>query len=375
MQKGSSMRIPQTGPEVDAGTVHIQTEALVHHHPSQDLYVIGITGTSGKTTTAYLIGEVLKTAGYKPFVLGSLNSKKRSLSTPEGPDIANVMHAHLKQGGTHFILEVTSEGIDQERIEGIDFDIKLLTNISQDHLDHHKTYQNYENAKLNFMRTGCAHKIYPENYLSVPIHFVPKMLGDFNLLNIQAAASALRHIGIEDAHINKTLATCLPPPGRMESVEMGQPYLVLVDYAHTPDGLENLLSTAKNLAEARNGQLLVLFGCGGNQDREKRPQMGLIAGNIADILVITDDNPRQEHSRTIMNEIVKGVDMDADNCFQIQNRRSAIKHIINCAQTNDVVVLAGKGHETSQITGSETKHFDDREEATNAITVRMLAGL
>lgn len=369
------MRISQTNPQGDADTVHLQTQAHPHHHPSQDLYVIGITGTSGKTTTAYLIGEVLKKAGCKPFVLGTLNATNQGLTTPEAPDIANVMSTHLKQGGTHFILEVTAEGIDQERINGIDFDIKILTNISQDHLEHHKTYQNYENAKLKFMRTGCAHKIYPESFQKSPIQFIPKMLGDFNLLNIQAATSALRHMGIQETLINTTLEACQPPHGRMDSIEMGQPYLVLIDNAHTPVGLDNLLKTAKALAEARNGRLLALFGCSGNQDREKRPQMGLIAGNIADVLVITDDNPGPEHSRTILNEIIQGVDMDSTQCFQIQNRRSAIKHIIDSAETNDVVVLAGKGQETSQIVGSQSKHFDDREEATNAITVRMLAGL
>ena len=153
----------------------------------------------------------------------------------------------------------------------------------------------------------------------------------------------------------------------MENIVEGQPYLVLVDYAHTPDGLQNVLRTAKDIALSRNGRLLVLFGCGGNRDRGKRPLMGKIAGDIADVLVITDDNPRQEDSHTIMNEIVSGIDPGFSDFVLIQNRATAIEHIIHQSQANDVVILAGKGHETSQITNSGEIHFDDREEAANAI--------
>lgn len=364
------MGMPQMSAELAAGVRPLKAVSLLHPHPSQDLYVIGVTGTNGKTTTAYLIGEVLKAAGHKPFVLGTLNSGNRDLSTPEAPDIAQFMRAHLKNGGTHFVMEVTSEGIDQDRIDGIDFDVKILTNITQDHLDYHKTFEHYENTKLSFMRAGLAHKIYPKIFHDTPIHFVPKLLGDFNLLNIQAAACALRHMGIGETFIHETLSSCRAPQGRMECVEKGQSYLVLVDYAHTPDGLENVLRTAKELARTRNGRLLVLFGCGGDRDRGKRPQMGKIASKVADLLVITDDNPRGERSQTIMNEINAGVSMSGlGTCVLIQNRRTAIKHIINHAHPNDVVILAGKGHETSQVIGFKTTHFDDREEAANAITV------
>lgn len=366
------MGVPQMSVELAAGTPPIQAAALLQSHPSQDLYVIGVTGTNGKTTTAYLVGEVLKAAGHKPFVLGTLNSGNRDLSTPQAPDIANFMRAHLKQGGTHFIMEVTSEGIDQGRIEGIDFDIKILTNITQDHLDYHKTFQNYKNTKLSFMSAGVVHKIFPDDFHATPIDFIPRLLGDFNFLNIQAAACALRHMGVGETFIHETLSSCLPPQGRMECVEKGQSYLVLVDYAHTPDGLENVLRTAKDLARTRHGRLLVLFGCGGDRDRGKRPKMGKIASTVADLLVITDDNPRGERSQTIMDEVNSGVDMvGLGTCVLIQNRRTAIEYIINDAQLNDVVVLAGKGHETSQIIGSEITHFDDREEAANAITVRL----
>ena len=365
------MGVPQSSAGLNVAEPPVQVAAPLRAHPSQDLFVIGITGTNGKTTVAYLIGEVLKAAGQKPFVLGTLNSGNRDLSTPEGPDITNFMRAHLKHGGTHFVMEVTSEGIDQNRIDGVEFNIKILTNITQDHLDYHKTFENYESTKLSFMKAGVAHKIYPKGFQDTPILFVPRLLGDFNLRNIQAAVVALRHMGISEKYIHQTLSSCLPPRGRMEGVEKGQSYLVLVDYAHTPDGLENVLRTAKDLALERNGRLLVLFGCGGNRDRGKRPIMGKIASEAADLVVITDDNPRAEASRTIMDEIFSGIDLDFDACMLIQNRRTAIKHIINEAQPNDVVILAGKGHETYQIVNSETIHFDDREEAANAIAVRL----
>jgi UDP-N-acetylmuramoyl-L-alanyl-D-glutamate--2,6-diaminopimelate ligase len=344
---------------------------LEHDHPSKHLYVIGITGTNGKTTVSHLIGEVLKSAGYSPFVLGTLNSGNKDLSTPESLDIEKFMSAHLARGGTHFVMEVTSEGIDQFRVLGIDFDIKILTNITQDHLDYHKTFKHYKSTKMGFMNEGSAHKIFPHEFKNVPIEFTTQLLGDFNHLNIQAATSALRHIGVPEETIHKTLASCLPPRGRMENVERGQPYMVLVDYAHTPDGLENVLRTAKDIALNRDGRLLVLFGCGGNRDRGKRPQMGKIASEIADLLVITDDNPRQENSQTILNEIVGGISPDFRDFVLIQNRTTAINYIINQSGMNDVVILAGKGHETSQITNSGTIHFDDREKAGNAILIRM----
>jgi len=281
------------------------------------------------------------------------------------------MRTHLDQGGTHFVMEVTSEGIDQARILGIDFNLKLLTNITQDHLDYHKTFEKYEKTKLGFMSEGSAHKVYPNDFEKEPIKFATLLLGHFNLLNIKAAASVLRYMGISEEYIRKTLSSCSAPRGRFENVENGQLFMVLIDYAHTPDGLENVLNTAKNIALDRKGRLLVLFGCGGNRDSGKRPKMGKIASDIADFLVITEDNPRLEDSQNIMAEILSGVDPDFHDYVLIQSRRSAIEFIINQSQSNDVVILAGKGHETYQILKSETIHFDDREEARNAISIRL----
>ncbi len=364
-----------TFPKIEPKTQsHVKKHSPLRH-PSLDLYVIGLTGTNGKTTTAYLIGEVLKAAGHDPFVLGTFNSGNKDLSTPEPQDILRFMEEHLDQGGTHFVMEVTSEGIDQDRLLGIDFDLKLLTNITEDHLDYHKTFQHYQKAKLGFMSEGHAHKIYPKHFKTEPINFTTQLLGDFNLLNIKAAATALRYMGISEYHIQKTLSLCPSPRGRLESVDEEQPYLVLIDYAHTADGLLNVLNTVKKVAVNRKGRLLVLFGCGGDRDPGKRPKMGKIASDIADFLVVTDDNPRSEDSQDIITEILEGTDSDFSQYVVIPNRKEAIKFIVNKAQKNDVVILAGKGHETYQVLKSETIHFDDCEEAESAILARQKTSL
>jgi UDP-N-acetylmuramoyl-L-alanyl-D-glutamate--2,6-diaminopimelate ligase len=342
-----------------------------NEHPSHQLYVIGVTGTNGKTTVAHLLGEVLKAAGYKPFVLGTLNSGNKDLSTPESVDILKFMTDHLGQGGTHFVMEVTSEGIDQERIKHIDFDVKILTNITRDHLDYHKTFQRYKAVKMSFMNEGGAHKIYPENFIDTAVDFTTQLVGDFNLLNVKTAVTTLRHIGISEEQISGTLSSCCPPRGRLESVLAGQKVMVLIDYAHTPDALQNALLTVKKIAKDRNGRLLLLFGCGGNRDSGKRPQMGRVAGDISDFLVITDDNPRLEESQNIMHEIVQGISPDFHEYVLIQDRKKAIEFIINKSQDNDVVILAGKGHETYQVLKNETVYFNDQEEVTKAIMCQL----
>ncbi len=340
-------------------------------YPSKELYIIGITGTNGKTTVAHLLGEVLKAAGHNPFVLGTLNSGNKDLSTPESLDILRLMRTHLDQGGTHFVMEVTSEGIDQSRILGIDFNIKILTNITPDHLDYHKTFENYKKIKLGFMNDGKNHKIYPKYFVKEPIYFSTLLLGYYNLLNIKAAVCALRYMGISETHIQKTLSSCSPPRGRLEKVEKGQLYMVLIDYAHTPDALDNVLNTVKKISSKRHGRLFVLFGCGGDRDTSKRSKMGRIASELADFIVITDDNPRSEKSQTIMDAIMKGFPVNFKEYKLVQNRKSAIKFIISKAENKDVIIIVGKGHETYQVLKSETIHFDDREEAEEAILIRL----
>ena len=341
--------------------------------PSDNLYVIGITGTNGKTTVAHLIGEVLRSAGYHPYVLGTLNSGNRDLSTPELKDTLRLMEQHLEDGGTHFVMEVTSEGIDQARVRGIHFDVKVLTNITQDHLDYHKTIERYRNAKLSFMMEGSGFKIFPDQFKQENIGFTTQLLGEFNHLNIQAAASVLRHVGISEHYIQASLSSCLPPKGRLENIELGQPFMVLVDYAHTTDGLENVLGTVKQIAEGRSGRLLVMFGCGGDRDCEKRPLMGKIASTLADVLVITDDNPRSESCSKITAEIIGGISRSCFKYSVIHDRKTAIEYIINYSRPRDVVILIGKGHEAYQILKDKVIHFDDVEVATSTIRSQICA--
>eukprot|EP01047_Picozoa_sp_COSAG01_P008080 COSAG01_NODE_313_length_19043_cov_3.917177_19_plen_195_part_00 len=188
---------------------------------------------------------------------------------------------------------------------------------------------------------------------------------------MKASACALRHMKVKERYIQDALSTCLPPRGRLENIEKGQLYLVLIDYAHTPDALENVLNTVKKISLKRKGSLYVLFGCGGDRDRGKRPKMGKIASQIADYMVITDDNPRSENSQDIITEIVEGVSSKSKNHIVIQDRKKAIGFIINKAKNKDVVILVGKGHETYQVLKTETLFFDDREEAREAILRRL----
>lgn len=325
------------------------------------MYVIGITGTNGKTTVSYLVNEVLKAANIKSFILGTLNSRNTDLSTPEAVDIKNCMQKHLQNGGTHFVLEVTSEGIAMSRIKDVNFNIKLLTNISRDHLDFHKSLDSYRETKFKFMRNGGGHKIYPIDFIKEEVIFPTKLLGFFNILNMKAAISILKHIGVSNLLLNKTLSTLPPPPGRLESVEVGQDFKVYIDYAHTPAAIEVVLEALKDLAIYQRGKLLVLFGCGGNRDTGKRKLMGKIASSISDFIIFTDDNPRYENSIKIIDDIKSGVKYGFINHITIQDRKEAIKYIVAKAQINDVVALLGKGHEKYQIIEDIKSNHDDKQ--------------
>lgn len=339
--------------------------------PSKELKVIGITGTNGKTTITYLIAQALVMAGYKPYVLGTINSE---LTTPESLDIQRIMAKHLATGGTHFVMEVSSHGIDQGRINEIEFDVKALTNITQDHLGYHKTFENYKNTKLSFMKESETVKIYPENYKKVELPFKHPLPGRFNYENLQTAYLALKGLNISEEIIKKALSKAQAPPGRFENIDEGQLFYAIVDYAHTPDGLENVLTEAKNIALDRQGKVLVVFGCGGDRDRKKRPKMGKVVNKYADYFVITQDNPRSEDWTQITDDILEGLDL-ASSFKVIHDRREAIMDIIKKAEEKDVVMIAGKGHEDYQILANGKIHFDDREEVRLAIRRKLDASI
>jgi UDP-N-acetylmuramoyl-L-alanyl-D-glutamate--2,6-diaminopimelate ligase len=334
----------------------------VYGRASEKMTVIGVTGTNGKTTTTHLIHQGLKTAGYQPYILGTLNA---GLTTPESLDINRAMAAHLDAGGTHFVMEVSSHAIVQHRVAEIDFDIKLLTNITQDHLDYHGTLEAYKRVKMAFMSSPCRHVVFPETFAKENLGFTHGLQGRFNLENMKAAVSVLRLCGVLDAVISEGMGRAIPPPGRFEVIDEGQPYMVIVDYAHTPDGLENILAEARYIADRHQARVLALFGCGGERDRDKRPKMGRVVSELSDESVVTTDNPRGESVAQIMTDILSG--MAGGNFSVIEDRKRAISHILSLAKENDVVVLAGKGHETEQVLASGPIQLDDRSEARRAI--------
>ncbi|RAP34362.1 hypothetical protein DID77_01360 [Candidatus Marinamargulisbacteria bacterium SCGC AG-439-L15] len=332
--------------------------------PSKKLCVIGITGTNGKTTVASLVAQLLEKVGYKPAVLGTLSS---ALTTPESLDTQEFMADHYLNGGTHVVMEVSSHGIDQNRVDEIDFDYKLLTNISQDHLDYHGTFENYRSVKMRFMSDFPGAPIYPEEYQATEIAFKSPLLGQFNYDNMKAAVTLLQKLGIDDDSINSGLSVAKAPPGRFELIDEGQDFLTIVDYAHTPDGVSNVLKTAREIANAQCGRVLTLFGCGGDRDRLKRPLMREAVVAYSDYYIITQDNPRTEDESQIVQDIIQGLDKDSEQYDIINDRREAISSLIEKARKGDVVMIVGKGHETYQILKSGTIDFDDRKEARSVL--------
>lgn len=324
--------------------------------PSRSLCVIGITGTNGKTTVAYWVSEVLKKLGQSPFFLGTINA---ALTTPESLDIQSLMKQHLDQGGTHFVMEVSSHGIAQHRIKCIDFNVKCLTNITQDHLDYHGSFDAYKKTKESFMKDAPGDSIFPEDFLQESLPSTCIFCEAFNQENLQATKAVIKALDYADDVIDSFLHTLVAPPGRFEKVSEDNHPLVIVDFAHTPDGFQRVLTEAKKQAKKRKGHVVCMFGCGGDRDKKKRPLMGKIASELCDRVIITQDNPRSEDPNDIVNDILQGIPHDAD--IHIENDRIlAIKKSIDIAQKRDVVMLLGKGHETTQIIKDTQLTIDDR---------------
>jgi UDP-N-acetylmuramoyl-L-alanyl-D-glutamate--2,6-diaminopimelate ligase len=335
-------------------------------HPSNSLCVIGVTGTNGKTTICHALGQALTLLGYKPFVLGTLNS---NLTTPESLDTHTMMAEHLEQGGTHFIMEVSSHGIHQDRLSGIQFAIKILSNITQDHLDYHDTFEEYKQTKLSFLKDYPGASIHPRDYQQIEVPSGHQFKGEFNVSNLQAVIAVLRELDISEDKVSNMISQLYPPPGRFESINEGQDFDVIVDYAHTPDGLENVLSTARDLLGDDTHKLICVFGCGGDRDRGKRPKMGAVAERLADFVVLTQDNPRSESTETIVNDILVGMDPSRDILIE-NDRFKAIAAAIGKASKGDIVLIAGKGHERIQILNSGVIEFSDRDEVRKILKGR-----
>jgi UDP-N-acetylmuramoyl-L-alanyl-D-glutamate--2,6-diaminopimelate ligase len=360
-------------------------------HPSDHLELAGVTGTNGKTTITYLLYSILAAAGRKPGLVGNVEirvgEEQRApvRTTPEAIDLQRIFREMLDAGNRSCALEATSHGSELHRLDRVRFDVLVFTNLSQDHLDFHGTMERYFEAKRRlFTRGGRAVVNIDDAYgrrlaseLENPTTFGfaeeadvrqdalagvdLKLRGRFNVLNALGALAAARALGIGDGAIADGIAAVQAVPGRMEEIDEGQPFVVLVDYAHTPDALENVLRSAREFADAR---VICVFGAGGDRDREKRPRMGEVASRLADVVIVTSDNPRSEEPDAIVGEIVAGA---SGEVMVLVDRRAAIEAAVGWARAGDVVVIAGKGHEQGQEARGAKTPFDDREVARQAL--------
>ena len=387
-----------------------------YHHPTQDLSVIGVTGTNGKTTIAYQLAQAFHLLGVKSAYIGTIGQGEVSSLAPLSnttPDalqlqslFANYQQSHIKQ----VCMEVSSHALDQQRVNCIDFKQAIYTNLSHDHLDYHHTMQAYAEAKallfkvpsLEWAVVNHDDAYAPLMLANLPIkckkltyglqegadvravkwkmdmtgttfdvaspwgvHTVQvQTLGVFNLYNSLAVFSSLLAENIPVPDVIAVMAKLFASPGRLEIVR--QLPCVIVDYAHTPDALENVLST---LIELKQGKLWVVFGCGGDRDRTKRPKMGKIAGQLADHVVLTSDNPRSEDPLLILDEIAEGLETSAAKVVRIADRKQAIYHALQFADKQDIILIAGKGHEDYQIIGSKRLTFSDQAVVRDYTTV------
>ena len=356
--------------------------------PSDSLRLVGITGTNGKTTIAHLIAAIASAAGTSCGVIGTLTGAR---TTPEAPELQAQLAAMRDAGGDLVAMEVSSHALDLHRVDGTRFRVAVFTNLSQDHLDHHGTMEAYFAAKARLFGADlCDLAVLnldtPHGRLLADTAAVPfvgyslddveglevsaggsrfrwrdrdvevRLPGRFNVANALAAATAAEALGLPLDAIVEGLASAALVDGRFERIDQGQPFLAAVDYAHTPDGLRQLLGAARELTA---GRVIVVFGAGGDRDHGKRPQMGEAAGELADVVVLTTDNPRGEDPAAIIDAVQHGIDTPTDLRIE-PDRAAAIALAVAEAQSGDVVLVAGKGHETTQVVGDVVTPFDDR---------------
>lgn len=416
LEKGAVAVVTAVQPEKEIPYVLVASDRLAlaqiggnfYGNPAASMKLIGITGTNGKTSSTLLLKHVLeKTMGAKVGLIGTMSimigdqSVPADRTTPESLDLQEMFAKMRDAGCTHAIMEVSSHAIALDRVGGLHYDVAAFTNLTEDHLDFHKTMENYCDTKAElFARSEkcvantddpwfsrmCAKAAVPVlttsskgvadlyardvELLSDGVRFTAitaeeqvavalSIPGKFTVYNAMTVLGCAMQLGISLKDAAEALKTACGVKGRVEVVPTpGKPYTVLIDYAHTPDGLENVLSSVKGFCK---GRLIAVFGCGGDRDPIKRPIMGKIGVDTADIAIITSDNPRTEEPMAIIHDILKGVDPDKKNYVIIENRPAAIRHAMDIAQKNDIIVLAGKGHETYQEIHGVKHHLDERE--------------
>lgn len=418
--------VPVEVPQVlvsDARAAMNRAAAPFFGHPSRQLTIVGITGTNGKTTTAYMLESIFRQAGWRTGLVGTVETRVAGKAspavrtTPESADLQRLLRRMVDAGVSHCSMEMTSEGIDRGRIEGTEIDLGIFTNLTQDHLNYHGTIERYYEAKRSLFspeRMGRAlinaddpwgMRLRSEIEVDVvTFGMAPQMQaradfralrvrmdrgssrfciggrgidleveiflpGSFNVANALAAAAAAHLLGVPHQAIVGGLTGLQGVPGRFEPVNEGQDFAVLVDYAHTPDSLGKVLTAAREFAE---GRVIVVFGCGGDRDRAKRPLMGQVAGEAADVVFLTSDNPRSEDPLAIISDIEEGLRVTAPPLEYriVPDRAEAIRLCIAEAAAGDVVVIAGKGHEAGQELAAGIVPFDDRLVAAEALRGR-----
>jgi UDP-N-acetylmuramoyl-L-alanyl-D-glutamate--2,6-diaminopimelate ligase len=392
-----------------------------YNYPARTLKMVGVTGTNGKTTTTHIIEYLLAQANISTALLGTLYTRWQgyqqtaTYTTPFAVDLQQQLDRALKAGSQVALMEVSSHALDQGRVMGCPFEVGVFTNLTQDHLDYHENMENYFQAKarlfsaeyltgraivnlddeygkrlisrvpadrvwsystidptadlwtseLEYQQTGVTGKLHtPQGEIS----FQSPLVGDYNLENLLAAVGTALHLGMGLEAIVAAVASFPGVPGRMERVQISpqQDITTIVDYAHTPDSLESLLTAARPFI---TGKVICVFGCGGDRDRTKRAQMGKIAAELADLVVVTSDNPRTEDPAGILKDVMAGITR-TEGVEVIADRAAAIARAIEIARSGDGVLIAGKGHEDYQILGTEKIHFDDREQARTALSAK-----
>jgi UDP-N-acetylmuramoyl-L-alanyl-D-glutamate--2,6-diaminopimelate ligase len=399
-----------------------QAATAFYGYPAEQLKLIGVTGTNGKTTTTHLIEFLLTHAQRPTALLGTLYTRWPGFqqtaihTTPFAVELQHQLKSAVEAGCQLGVMEVSSHALAQGRVMGCPFEVGVFTNLTQDHLDFHRDMEDYFAAKallfnrdylkgraiinaddpygqklikqlnsnqvwsysvqdaaadlwtsdLNYESTGVRGKLHTP---MGEVAFDSPLVGQYNLSNLLAAVGAVLHLGLNLETIGEAITQFPGVPGRMERVQLKpeQDVSVIVDYAHTPDSLENLLKASRPFIQ---GKMICVFGCGGDRDRTKRPKMGKIAAELADVAVVTSDNPRTEDPERILQDIVEGIPASVEPIV-IGDRATAIRTAILQAQPGDGVLIAGKGHEDYQILGTEKIHFDDREQAREALTERL----
>jgi UDP-N-acetylmuramoyl-L-alanyl-D-glutamate--2,6-diaminopimelate ligase len=377
-------------------------------HPARKLRLIGVTGTKGKTTTSYLVKAIMESAGFRTGLIGTTGNMignehlKSNLTTPDPIDLHLCFRQMVDAGVEVVSMEVSAHAIDMRRLDGLTFEAACYTNLSQDHLDYFHTMEHYFETKKSFFmhgqvinaalnadeetsariladikvpyltfgisanadlfardieisEEGVSFRIQLRGVEEMEVNM--RMTGMFNVYNALAAASLAMIAGVDQAHICEGLASVRAVPGRIEMLDTGTPYKVILDYSHSPDALENILNTVRMFTKKR---VIVLFGCGGDRDHGKRPMMGEIGGRLADFSILTSDNPRTEDPEAILEAIEEGMKPTHGKYVIIENRREAIRYALKMGRAGDVIILAGKGHETYQDVMGVKRPFDEK---------------